>query len=202
MNLPEPIDNLVKEFSRLPSVGFRTAEKIVLYLLKKPRFDLERFSGSILEAKDKVDYCKNCCMLTDKSMDLCSICRNPKKDVRIICVVSEISDLISIEKSGNFSGVYHVLHGELSPLDGVGPEHLFFDKLWERLTGGNVEEIILANNPTFEGESTAIYIKRFVKERFPEIRLTQLAQGIPQGGSVEYMDHITLGKAMEGRKEI
>ncbi len=202
MNLPEPIDNLVKELSRLPSVGFRTAERIALYLLKKPRFELERFGNAVVGAKDKIDYCNVCCMLTERPNQLCSICESSKKNKQIVCVVSEISDLLSIEKSGNYNGVFHVLHGELSPLDGIGPEHLFFDKLWDRLSNDSIEEIILATNPTFEGESTAFYIKKFVKERYPEVRITQLAQGIPQGGSVEYMDHITLGKAMEGRKEV
>ena len=200
MKLPKSIDELISELSRLPSIGHRTAEKIALYLLKKPEFEVSRFTSSFLNAKSRVKYCKNCSMLCET--DTCDICPSHNRDSSQICIVSEISDLISIEHTGAFTGLYHVLHGELSPLDGIGPEHLSMDKLWSRLENRNTTEIILATNPTFEGESTAFYIKKFLKKKHPEIKVTRLAQGIPQGGSVEYLDHITLSKAMSDRKEI
>lgn len=200
MKLPKLVEDLISELSRLPSIGSRTAEKIALHMLKKPEFEVQRFSTTFVEAKKKARYCQNCTMLTES--ELCDVCNSEKRDKQIVCIVAEVTDLISIERTGAFQGQYHVLHGELSPLDSIGPEHLTFERLWERLaTTNEINELILATNPTFEGESTAFYIKKHIREKHPHIKITKLAQGIPQGGSVEYLDHITLGKAMSDRKE-
>ena len=192
------IDGLVQEFSRLPGVGRKTAQRLTYYLLKGSPEDARRLSAAIGRVVDEVKACSECGNLS--SDDPCEFCRNGRRDVSEICVVEEASDISAIEASGRFRGLYHVLGGHLSPLDGVGPEELNMASLMRRLEKG-VDELIIATNPSVEGEATAAYIHRLASG-LPGLRITRLARGLPVGGDLEYADGVTIAEAFSGRREM
>jgi recombination protein RecR len=198
MALPPPLQNLIEQFKRLPGVGAKSAQRLAFHVLKTPREDAERLCDAIRDVKDRVTYCSACSNITD--IDPCAFCADESRDRRVICVVEEPQNVNVVEKSGGFRGVYHVLLGALSPLQGVGPDDLKIRDLLTRIDNGGVEEIILATNPTVEGEATAIYLARLLKPL--GLRVTRIATGIPVGSDLEYADELTMGKAMEGRRDV
>lgn len=194
---PEALKLLIEEFERLPGIGKKSAVRLAFHVMNMEKQKAERFSKTILEAREKVHLCPICQNLTDK--DICPLCSNAKRDKRVICVVEGPKDIIAMEKTQEYNGLYHCLHGVISPMDNVGPEDIKLRELMIRLTG-EVEEIILATNLTVEGEATAMYIARLVKPM--NIKTTRIAHGIPVGGDIEFADEITLARAIEGRREI
>ena len=193
-----PLDKLVEQFERLPGIGKKTARRLAYYVITRPDGMAQKFSDALLEAKAKIRYCSVCQNLTDG--DVCSICRSSDRDRSVICVVEDAQDVMAFERTREYRGLYHVLHGAISPLVGIGPDQLKMRELMTRLSSGEVEEIIVATNPTVEGEATASYISRLVKSM--GIKVTRLAYGIPVGGDLEYADEVTLSRALEGRKEL
>jgi recombination protein RecR len=193
----ESIDNLIKEFRKLPGIGPKSAKRIVFFLLKFSMDDITRFSEALVEMKGKVRFCKNCFSLSEG--DRCSICKDESRDKRKICVVEEASDVIIIEKTSEYRGLYHVLGGLLSPIDDIGPNEIKVPELVNRVKNENIEEIIIALNPTVEGESTSTYLKKILEPT--GVKVTRLASGIPVGGDIEYADEITLGRAISDRRE-
>lgn len=193
-----PIAKLIEELSKLPGVGNKTAQRLAFYLLDMPINEVEELAGSIVNAKRNIKYCNVCCNITDS--ETCSICANPKRDGSIICIVEDARDVVAMEKIKEFKGLYHVLHGAISPMEGIGPENIRIKELLLRLGEHDVQELILATNPNIEGEATAMYISRLVKPL--GIKATRIAHGIPVGGDLEYADEVTLMKALEGRREI
>lgn len=198
MSLPAPLQNLIEHFRKLPGVGAKGAQRLAFHVLKTPREDAERLADAIRDVKDRVTYCSVCTNITD--VDPCVFCADENRDHRIICVVEEPQNVNVIEKSGGFRGVYHVLMGALSPLQGVGPDDLKIKALLTRIAEGRVEEIILATSPNVDGEATAIYLARLLKPL--GVRVTRIATGIPVGSDLEYADELTMGRAMEGRREV
>ena len=192
------VEQLIEELSRLPGIGRKTASRLTFYLLKQPRESASRLSDAILQVKDRISFCETCGNIAEGRT--CTYCLDPRRDESVICVVEEPSDIHVIEKSGGFRGRYHVLHGRLSPLDGVGPEALNVDRLAERVRQGGVEEVILATNPDVEGEATALYLRHALVPL--GVRVTRIARGIPMGGSLEFLDEITVGEALAGRREL
>lgn len=193
-----PLTRLIEQFKRLPGIGKKTAARLAFYVLSRPEGEAQEFADAILKAKQLMHYCKSCQNITDK--DVCDICSDTRRDHTTICVVEDVKDVMAFERTGEYHGLYHVLHGALSPLDGVNPEDLKIKELLSRLSSGEVAEVIMATNPTVEGEATASYISRFIKPM--GIKITRLAYGIPVGGDLEYADEITLSHALEGRHEI
>ena len=193
-----PLTELINQFSRLPGIGKKTAQRLALSILEQPPEKAQQFAKALVEAREKIHFCSNCQALTD--LDVCQICSNPQRDRSVICVVEEPKDVIAFERMREFSGLYHVLHGVISPLDNIGPEQLKIKELLKRLSSGEVTEIIMATNPTVEGEATASYLSRLIKPM--GIKVTRLAYGIPVGGELEYADEYTLARALEGRNEI
>jgi recombination protein RecR len=198
MSLPASLQNLIDQFKRLPGVGAKSAQRLAFHVLKTPRDDAERLCDAIREVKDRVTYCTICNNFTDA--DPCIYCADPARDHRLVCVVEEPQNVNVIEKTGGFRGVYHVLLGALSPLQGVGPDDLKIKGLLSRIASDQIEEIILASNPNVEGEATAIYLARLLKPL--GVRVTRIATGIPVGSDLEYADELTMSKAMEGRREV
>lgn len=198
MSLPAPLENLIEQFKRLPGIGAKSAQRLAFHVLKTPREDAERLCDAVRDVKDRVTYCSVCSNITD--VDPCAYCSDDRRDGRIICVVEEPPNVNAIEKTGGFRGGYHVLMGSISPLQGIGPDDLRIKPLLARIAAGGVEEIILATNPTVEGEATAIYLARLLKPL--GMRVTRIATGIPVGSDLEYADELTMGKAMEGRREV
>lgn len=194
---PEALKLLIEEFERLPGIGKKSAVRLAFHVMNMDKSKAERFSKAILDAKDKVHLCPVCQNLTDDH--LCPICKSPKRDKNIICVVEAPKDIIAMEKTHEYNGLYHCLHGVISPMDNIGPEDIKLRELLSRLTG-EVKELILATNFTVEGEATAMYIARLVKPM--DIKTTRIAHGIPVGGDIEFADEITLARAIEGRREI
>ena len=192
--LSNSMNKAVEELSRLPGIGKKSAQRLVFYLLKIPREEVSELAQSLINVKDKAAYCSICFNITES--DPCAICTNPGRDKSIICVVEEANDVVAFEKTGDFKGLYHVLGGTLSPLDGIGPDDLKIRELIVRLAD-EVKEVILANNPNTEGEATALYITKLIKPL--GIKMTRIARGIPVGTDLEYADEITLSKALEGR---
>jgi recombination protein RecR len=195
---PAPMKKLIAELSRLPGVGPKSAQRLAFHLFASPREEVLRLASAMIEAKDKLAFCKICGHLTDET--ICQICRDETRDRTLLCVVEEPKDLIALEKTREFRGIYHVLHGALSPLEGIGPEELRIKELLARVEKGGFREIILANNPNVEGETTALYLVKLLKPF--NVKLTRLARGLPVGGDLEYIDEVTLGKALEGRDEL
>lgn len=193
-----PLSKLVEQFERLPGIGQKTAQRLSYYILNLPKCEAEKFSNAILEAHEKIHYCKSCCNLTDQ--EVCSICKNPSRDRSIICVVEEPKDVMAFERTQEFNAMYHVLNGVISPLSSVGPDQIRIKELLSRVNSGEIKEVIMATNPTVEGEATAMYISKLLKPL--GIKVTRLAYGIPVGGDLEYADEITLSRAIEGRNEI
>ena len=198
MSLYSPsIEKLIESFERLPSIGHKTAARLAFYMLNSTE-ETNEFVSSILNAKKNLKYCSKCYNISDT--DPCFICGNPKRDISQICVVEDVRDIIAMEKTHEFKGVYHVLHGSISPMNGVGPDDIKIKELLARLMDGQVKEVILATNPRVEGEATAMYISKLIKPL--GIKVTRIAHGIPVGGDLEYTDEITLTKALEGRREV
>ena len=193
-----PLTELISQFERLPGIGKKTAQRLAYSILSQPPERAKRFADALVKAREKIHFCKCCQGFTDK--EVCDICDNNMRDRSVICVVAEPKDIFTFEKTREFSGIYHVLHGLISPLDNVGPDQLKIKELMARLSDGTVTEIIMATNPTVEGEATASYISRLVKPM--GIKVTRLAYGIPVGGDLEYADEFTLARAIEGRNEI
>jgi len=193
-----PIAKLIEEFAKLPGVGKRTAERLAYYVLKLPREEVKMFADALLQAKDQITFCPVCQSLTDRVP--CEICADTRRDQSVICVVEKPKDVIKIEKIREFKGVYHVLHGVISPMDGIGPDDIRIKELLQRITAGGVREVIMATNPNLEGEATAMYIAKLLKSF--DVKTTRLAHGIPVNGDLEYADEVTLTRALEGRHEI
>ena len=193
-----PLAKLEEKFEQLPGIGHKTAQRLAYYVLGLSKEDAEDFSRAILEAHEKIHYCKICCNLTDQ--ELCPVCRSNDCDKSIICVVEDPRDVFALERTNEFHATYHVLHGAISPLSGVGPDQLCIKELLERVKDPSVKEVIMATNPTVEGEATAMYLSRLLKPL--GIKVTRLAYGIPVGGDLEYADEVTLTRAIEGRSEI
>ncbi|MBQ8531969.1 MAG: recombination protein RecR [Clostridia bacterium] len=193
-----PLTELISQFERLPGIGKKTAQRLAYNILEQPPERAEKFAEALVNARRKIHFCKICQSFTD--LEVCSICDDIRRDKSVICVVAEPKDVMAFERTREFTGVYHVLHGVISPLDGIGPEQLRIKELMARLSDGEVKEIIMATNPTVEGEATASYISRLVKPM--GVKVTRLAYGIPVGGDLEYADEFTLARALEGRNEI
>ncbi len=193
----EPINQLIKRLARLPGIGEKTASRLALHILRASREEARELAESIIAVKEKITLCSQCYNLTD--VDPCKICGGGERDRSLLCVVEEPGDLIALENSGEFRGLYHVLHGVISPLDGVTPDDIKIQELLKRLEGGQVKEVILATNPTTNGNATALYLSKIISPL--GIAVTRIAQGIPMGGDIEYTDEVTLKKAMEGRRQ-
>ncbi len=194
------LNRLIEELSKLPGIGPKSAERIAFYLLKASTEYVEGLVSAIVDLKRKLRYCKRCFNLTDA--DVCKICSNPRRDSSVVCVVEEPKDVVFIEQVGVYDGVYHVLLGHLSPMDGVEPEDLTIPQLKERLKGGGIREVILATNPTVEGDGTALYISDMVKKEFPNVKVTRLARGLSVGSCLEFTSKATLVSAISERKEV
>ncbi|HLX57490.1 MAG TPA: recombination mediator RecR [Ktedonobacteraceae bacterium] len=196
-NIAAPVAALIEEFSKLPGVGVKTAQRLTFFVLRSPTDQARRLAEAIMRVKESIVYCSRCFNITET--DPCLICSNPSRDQDVICVVEEPLDVLALEKTGVYKGLYHVLHGAISPIEGVGPKDLRIDELLQRVSSGSVREVILATNPNLEGEYTANYI---LKELKPfNARVTGLARGLPNGGDLEYADEGTLGRALEGRRD-
>ncbi len=191
----ESVEHLVEQFAQLPGIGRKTAHRLALYVLKMDREEVVSLAQALINAKDRVRYCSVCSNITEN--DPCMICSNSKRDRHMICVVEEPSDVLALEKTNEFKGLYHVLGGALSPLDGIGPEDLRIQELLGRLAKASVEEVILALNPNVEGEATTLYLSRLLKPL--GIKITRIARGLPVGSDLEYADEATLSRALEGR---
>jgi recombination protein RecR len=196
--LPEPLARLVEQLQKLPGIGAKGAQRLAFHVLKNPRDEAERLCEAIRDVKDRVTYCSTCNNITEQ--DPCGFCTSASRDQRVICVVEEPQNVSVVEKTREFRGLYHVLMGALSPLHGVGPDDLKIKGLLSRVGNGGVEEIILATNPTVEGEATALYLARLLKPL--GVRVTRIAMGIPVGSDLEYTDEVTMTRAMEGRREV
>jgi recombination protein RecR len=193
-----PVQTLIDELGRLPGIGPKSAQRIAFHLLKLPAEDAARLARAIEEAKAKVTFCTRCYNVSEGSE--CGICSDPRRDATVICVVEEPRDIVAVEKTGEFKGRYHVLQGAISPIEGIGPEQLRVKELLIRLEPEGVTEVILATNPNIEGEATAMYLARLLKPL--GFRVTRIASGLPVGGDLEYADEVTLGRALEGRRDV
>lgn len=193
-----PVASLIEEFSKLPGIGKKTAQRLAFHVINMDNKDAHSLATAIMNVKRNIRYCNVCSNLTDK--DKCNICSNTKRDDSVICVVADPKDVIAIEKTKEFNGLYHVLHGSISPMEGIGPEEIKIKELLMRAQQSDIKEVILATSPTIEGEATAMYISKLLKPL--GIKTTRIAHGIPVGGDLEYADEVTLSKALEGRREI
>jgi recombination protein RecR len=193
-----PVQDLIDELGRLPGVGPKSAQRIAFHLLKLGKDDALRLARAIAEAKDRVSFCRTCFNIAEG--DLCGICADPRRDTTVVCVVEEPRDLVAVEKTGEFKGRYHVLQGAISPIEGVGPEQLRIRELLDRIGADGIAEVILCTNPNLEGEATAMYLGRLLKPL--GLRVTRIASGLPVGGDLEYADELTLGRALEGRRDV
>ena len=192
------IEKLIESFEKLPSIGSKTAARLAFYILNASKEETDEFINAIQNAKKNLKYCSKCFNISDN--DPCEICSNPTRDNSIICVVEDVKDVVAMERTHEFKGTYHVLHGSISPMNGIGPDDIKIKELLSRLMGGEVKELILATNPRVEGEATAMYVSKLVKPL--GIKVTRIAHGIPVGGDLEYTDEVTLSKALEGRREL
>ena len=193
-----PLAKLIEQFEQLPGIGSKTAQRLAYYVLHLPKEKADAFAQAIVSAHEKIRYCDVCCNLTDS--ELCPVCRNESRDRSVICVVEDPRDVFAFERTNEYKGMYHVLHGVISPLSGIGPDQLCIKELLARMQDGTVKEVIMATNPTVEGEATAMYISRLLKPL--GVKVTRLAYGIPVGGDLEYADEVTLSRAIEGRSEM
>jgi recombination protein RecR len=190
-----PLARLIEQFEKLPGIGKKTAQRLAFFLLNMPEGEARQFAEAIVDAKEKIHCCSVCQNLTDS--DVCNVCSSVDRDRSVVCVVEDPRDVVAFERTREYNGLYHVLHGVISPMDGVGPEQLRIKELLARVGSGEVTEVIMATNPTVEGEATAMYVARLLKPL--EVKVTRLAYGIPVGGDLEYADEVTLSRALEGR---
>lgn len=197
-NFVLPVAKLIEEFSKLPGIGKKTAQRLAFYILNSKEDDAIHLAEAIIEAKKRTRYCSICSNITD--VDPCNICTSPKRDKKVICVVEDPRDIVAMERTREYNGLYHVLHGAISPMEGVGPEDIKIKELLARLQKEDIDEIIMATNPNIEGEATSMYISKIVKPL--EVKVTRIAHGVPVGGDLEYADEVTLAKALEGRREL
>ncbi len=195
---PGPVIRLIEEFHKLPGVGPKSAQRLTYYLLRMPVAEARALAEAILEVKERIVFCATCQNVTDTNP--CRFCDSDRRDRSMVCVVEEPMDTLAVERSGSYQGLYHVLHGAISPMDGIGPEDLKIEELLGRLRGDEVSEVILATNPNLEGEATAMYLTRLLRPL--GVKVTRLARGLPMGGDLEYADDVTLTRAMEGRQEV
>nr|BBH92563.1 recombination protein RecR [Thermogemmatispora argillosa] len=203
--LAPPVAALIEEFSKLPGIGVKTAQRLTFHVLRSPAEQARRLAEAILRVKESIIYCSRCFNITEH--DPCSICEDPQRDRHVVCVVEEPLDVLALERTGAYKGLYHVLHGALSPLEGIGPDNLRIKELLERVRHEEIHEIVLATNPNFEGEYTANYLVSRLKELKPELaprqlKITSLARGLPIGGDLEYADEGTLRRSIEGRLDL
>ncbi len=201
-DIAPPVAALIEEFAKLPGVGVKTAQRLAFFVLRSPNDQARRLADASVRVKESIIFCSRCFNITET--DPCPICSNPTRDEKVICVVEEPRDVLALEKTGVYKGLYHVLHGALSPMNGIGHKDIRIDELLKRLAGGEVHEVILATNPGFEGDYTADSIKKDIKDKLnlPSLRLTSLARGLPIGGDLEYADEGTLSRAIEGRRDM
>ena len=195
--IPPSIERVIEEFNKLPGIGQKSAERLAFYLLKKPDIDVEHFGDTVNNMKKGIKFCNICKNLTNN--ETCSICESESRNKRVICIVEDVLDLVALEKSGEYKGVYHVLHGVISPIDGIGPDELTIAELIKRIKENGADEIIFALNPSMEGEATSAYLMRYIKPY--NIKVSRIARGIPVGGNLEYADSQTIKRALEGRME-
>ncbi|MBE7519434.1 MAG: recombination protein RecR [Thermoflexaceae bacterium] len=195
---PEPIARLIEEFHRLPGIGPKSAQRLAYHILRVPEREALALAEAIGDVKRRIVLCSTCLNITEA--DPCLLCQDPRRDRTMVCVVEQPLDILAIERAGSYRGAYHVLHGLLNPMDGIGPEDLHLRELVERVRGGEVVEIIMATNPSLEGEATAMYVQRLLGPA--GVRVTRLARGLPSGADLEYADDVTLARALEGRQEI
>jgi recombination protein RecR len=196
--LPEPVTRLIEAFGQLPGIGPKTAARLTFYLLRRPAEQCQALAEALQDLKQKTVFCASCFNIADDSP--CSVCRDEARDGTMLCVVEEPLDVLAIERTGEYHGLYHVLHGALSPVEGIGPEELRITELVSRVRRGTVREVLLATNPTLEGEATATYVARLIRPL--GVRITRLARGLPVGGDLEYADAVTLSRALEGRQDL
>ena len=195
-----PVARLIEEFGKLPGVGQKTAQRLTYHMLRAPRDEAHALAAALVGVKEHVRYCSVCCNITEADVDPCAFCRDERRDATRICVVEEPLDVLAIERTGEFTGRYHVLHGAISPLDGIGPDQLRTAELVRRVADGGVEEVILATNPNLEGEATAMYLAGVLAARVPSV--TRIARGLPVGGDLEYADDVTLIRSLQGRRRM
>jgi recombination protein RecR len=195
---PEPIQRLIEAFHRLPGIGPKSAQRLAYHILRTSEQEASALAQAVLDVKQRIRLCSQCLNITEA--DPCSFCQDSRRDRTIVCVVEQPLDVLAIERSGGYRGLYHVLHGVLNPMDGVGPEHIHVRELVVRLQAGDIQEVIMATNPSLEGEATAMYIQRLVGPA--GVKVTRLARGLPSGADLEYTDDVTLARALEGRQEI
>ncbi len=198
MRYPAPIQGLLEELERLPGIGPKSAQRIAYWLLTAESSDAERLASAIVDVKRRIHFCPRCFNFAEG--ELCGVCAEPGRDTTIVCVVEEPRDVAAIERTNGFAGVYHVLHGAISPIDGIGPDQLRIRELIERVGSGLIREVVAATNPNVEGETTALYLARLIKPL--GVRVSRIASGLPVGGDLEYADEVTLGRAMECRREM
>ena len=194
-----PVQDLIDEFGRLPGIGPKSAQRIAFHLLRVPREEAERLARAITEVKERISFCRRCFNVAEG--EECVICSDPRRDGTLVCVVEEPRDVVAVERTGEYHGLYHVLHGAIDHLEGVGPEQLKIRELVRRLADEPVAELVLATNPNLQGEATGMYLVRLLKD-VDGLRVTRLASGLPVGGDLEYADELTLGRALEGRREV
>ena len=193
-----PVQDLIDAFRRLPGIGYKSAQRLAFHLLKAPADEAITLADAIRAAKEKVAICKQCFNVSEG--EICAFCRDPRRDATLVCVVEEPGDIIAVERTQEFRGRYHVLGGHISPMDGIGPDDLRIRDLIVRLGAGEIKEVIVCTNPTVEGEATALYLANLIKPL--EVRVTRIASGLPVGGDLEYADEVTLGRALEGRRDL
>ncbi|MGL5439538.1 MAG: recombination mediator RecR [Filifactoraceae bacterium] len=198
MHYTSHIDRLIDEFAKLPGIGKKTAQRLAFYIINQPEQKVRNFAEALIVAKDNIAYCEECCNIADKSP--CGICASPNRDSSLLMVVEEPQDVAVLERTKEYKGKYHILHGTISPMDSIGPELLRIKELVTRLSNPDVKEVILATNPTINGEATAMYIARLIKPF--GVKVTRIAHGLPVGANIEFADDVTIGKALEGRREI
>lgn len=195
-----PVARLIEAFGRLPGVGQKTAQRLAYHVLRAPPDEARALADALVAIKEEVDYCSICCNITDVGVDPCVICADARRDATSICVVEEPLDVLAIERTGEFRGRYHVLHGAISPIDGIGPERIRARELMERVRDGGVDEVILATNPNLEGEATAMYLADLLAPHVASV--TRIARGLPVGGDLEYADDVTLIRSLQGRRQV
>jgi recombination protein RecR len=195
---PKPMGKLIGELSKLPGIGPKTARRLSFYILGQPKNDVKNLADALIEAREKINYCSNCNHLTEG--DTCTFCQSEERDRTSICVVESPRDVVAMEKTGEYNGLYHVLHGAISPMDGIGPDEIKIRSLIPRLEKDKVTEVIVATDPNAEGDATAMYLAKLIKPL--GVKVTRIAHGIPVGGDLEYADEVTLSKALEGRREL